>query len=148
MNDITAQEIDDALERAQKLRETSEEFIDIADGINNTARIKLEEERGIDIDSTRWVPLDDIPLGEEVFRVEDDLPSLDAVIQTLENLTEGKIPTAEVTEKFQMVIEELDTIESTLQDVGAEEVIKASLVSVDSDFFYEQDDEEYSEDDD
>lgn len=148
MNDVTAQEIDDALERAQKLKETTEEFIDIADGINNAARIKLEEERGIDIDSTRWVPLDDIPLGEEVIRVKDDLPSLDVVIQTLENLTEGKIPTAEVTEKFQMVIEELDTVESTLQDVGAEEIIKASQVSVDSDFFYEQDDEEYSEDDD
>lgn len=148
MNDVTTQEIDDALDRAQTLKETAEEFIDIAEGINNAERIRLEEERDIDIDSSRWVSLDDIPLGEEVLRVRDDTPSLETAIQTLENLAEGKIPAANVIEKFQEAMEGLDTMEGTLQDVGAEEVIKASQASDDNEFYDEQDDGEYSEEQD
>ncbi|WP_031519947.1 hypothetical protein [Siccibacter colletis] len=142
MSDVTTQDIDDALERAQALKDTAEEFIDIADGINNAARIRLEDERGIDIDSTRTIPLDDIPLGEEALRVKEDTPGVDIAIQTLEDLAEGKIPTAEVNEKFQQATEDLDTLDSTLQDVGAEEVIKASQLSEnDNDFYGDQDDE-------
>ncbi|MEQ4510158.1 MAG: hypothetical protein ABN480_06090 [Dickeya sp.] len=148
MSDVTTQEIDDELEWAQALKETAEEFIDIADGINNAERIRLEEERGIDIDSTHWVSLEDIPLGEEVLRVKNDTPGLDIAIQTLEDLAEGKIPAAEVIEKFQEAMEDLDTVEGTLQDVGAEEVIKASLASGDNDSYHEQDDGEYSEEED
>lgn len=135
MCEITTQEIDDAVEWAQKLKETTEEFIDIADGINNAARNRLEDERGIDIDSTRWVPLDDIPLGEEELRAKDVIPSLKTAIRTLEDLSEGKIPATKVTEKYQEAIEVLHNVESTLQDVGAEEVIKANQVS-DGDNFY------------
>ncbi|KFC84148.1 MULTISPECIES: hypothetical protein [Enterobacterales] len=149
MSDVTTQDIDDALERAQALKETAEEFIDIADGINNAARIRLEDERGIDIDSTRTIPLDDIPLGEEALRVKDDTPGVDTAIQTLEDLAEGKIPAAEVNEKFQEATEDLDTLDSTLQDVGAEEVIKASQSSEnDNDFYGDQDDETYDDEED
>lgn len=148
MSDVTPQEIDDALERAQALKETADEFIDIAEDINNVERIRLEEERDIDIDSKRWVPLDDIPLGEEVLRVKDDQPNLDTAIQTLEDLAEGKIPAADVVEKFQEAVEDLNNIEGTLQDVGAEEVIKASQAPDDNDFYDEQDDGEYSEEED
>lgn len=148
MSDVTPQEIDEALERAQELKEIADEFIDIAEGINNAERTRLEEERDIDIDSKRWVPLDDIPWGEEVLRVKDDQPNLDTVIQTLEDLAEGKIPAANVVEKFQEVVEDLNNIEGTLQDVGAEEVIKSSQVPDDNDFYYEQDDGEYSEEED
>lgn len=136
-NDVTAQEIDDELERAQTLKETAEEFIDIADGINDDERIRLEEKRGIDIDSKSWVSLDDLPLGEEVLRVKDELPGLYTAIQTLEDLTEGKIPAAEVIEKLQGAMEGLDAVESTLQDVGAEDVMRAPI---DNDFQHEQHD--------
>ncbi|MGS6172406.1 hypothetical protein ACVGX7_17320 [Enterobacter hormaechei] len=148
MSEVTTQDIDDALERAQTLKDIAEEFVDIADGINNAERIRLEEERGIDIDSSRWVPLDDIPLGEEVLRVKDDTPGLESAIQTLENLAEGKIPAADIIEKFQEAMEDLETVEGTLQDVGAEEVIKASEAPYESDFDDEQDDGEYSEEQD
>lgn len=149
MSDVTTQDIDDALERAQALKETAEEFIDIADGINNAARIRLEDERGIDIDSTRTIPLDDIPLGEEALRVKDDTPGVDTAIQTLEDLAEGKIPADEVNEKFQEATEDMDTLDSTLQDVGAEEVIKASQSSEnDNDFYGDQDDETYDDEED
>jgi hypothetical protein len=134
MNEVTTQEIDDALERALALKEVAEKFIDIADGINNAERIRLEEHRGIDIDSTRYISLDDIPLGEEVLRVEDDAPGLDKAIRILEDLAEGKIPAGDVIEKFQGVMEDLDSVEGTLQDVGAEEVIKASITTDDNDF--------------
>ncbi|AMJ70204.1 hypothetical protein AW879_09940 [Enterobacter cloacae] len=148
MSEVTTQDIDDALERAQTLKDIAEEFVDIADGINNAERIRLEEERGIDIDSSRWVPLDDIPLGEEVLRVKDDTPGLESAIQTLENLAEGKIPAADIIEKFQEAMEDLETVEGTLQDVGAEEVIKASQAPYENDFDDEQDDGEYSEEQD
>ncbi len=149
MSNITAQDIDDALERAQSLKETAEEFIDIADGINNAARIRLEDERGIDIDSTRTIPLDDIPLGEEALRVKDDAPGVDAAIQMLEDLAEGKIPATEVNEKFQEAVGDLDTLDSTLQDVGAEEVIKASQSSdYDNDFYVDHDDETHDDEED
>jgi len=139
MSEVTTQDIDDALERAQTLKDIAEEFVDIADGINNAERIKLEEERGIDIDSSRWVPLDDIPLGEEVLRVKDDTPGLESAIQTLENLAEGKIPAADIIEKFQEAMENLETVEGTLQDVGAEEVIKVSHAPYENGFDDEQD---------
>lgn len=139
MSEVTTQDIDDALERAQTLKDIAEEFVDIADGINNAERIKLEEERGIDIDSSRWVPLDDIPLGEEVLRVKDDTPGLESAIQTLENLAEGKIPATDIIEKFQEAMENLETVEGTLQDVGAEEVIKVSHAPYENDFDDEQD---------
>lgn len=142
MNDVTTQEIDEALELAQELKETAEEFIDIADSINNAERIRLEEKQGIDIDSARRVPLDDIPLGEELIRVEDDMPLLDIAIQNLEDLAEEKILSAEVIEKFQGVMEDLDIIKGTLKDVGAKEVIKAYQASDDNDFYHEQDDGE------
>lgn len=135
MCEITTQEIDDAVEWAQKLKETTEEFIDIADGINNAARNRLEDERGIDIDSTCRVPLDDIPLGEEELRAKDEIPSLKTAIRTLEDLSEDKIPATKVTEKFQEAIEVLHNVESTLQDVGAEEVIKAYQVSDGKNFY-------------
>ncbi|EPB6518434.1 hypothetical protein ACRRA1_001355 [Vibrio parahaemolyticus] len=136
MGNVTTQEIHDALEWAQTLKETSEQFIDIANGINNGERIRLEEERDIDIDSKRWVPLDDIPLGEEELRVKDDRPILDNAIQTLKDLVEGKTPASEITEKLEEAMEDLDAVEGTLQDVGAEEVIKASQSS-DDDFYHE-----------
>lgn len=66
MSDVTMKEIDDALDRAQALKGIAEEFISIADAINNAERIRLEDVRGIDIDSKRWVPLEDYPLGEDV----------------------------------------------------------------------------------
>ncbi|EKK5412366.1 hypothetical protein ACHEUP_07825 [Enterobacter cloacae] len=142
MSDVTTQDIDDALERAQELKETAEEFIDIADGINNAARIRLEDERDIDIDSSRTIPLDDIPLGEEALRVKEDMPGVDTAIQTLENLAEGKIPASEVSEKFQGAMEDLNVLDGTLQDVGAKDIIKASQSS-DDDFYGDQDDETY-----
>ncbi len=148
MKEAMKQEIDDALEWAEKLKETSDEFIDIAEGINSAERIRLEEERGIDIDSTRWVSLDDIPLGEEVLRVKEDTPKLDIAIQTLEDLAGGKIIATEFIEKFQGAIDDLNIINDTLQDVGAEEVIKAYQESDDDDFYYEEDDEEYGEEED
>ncbi|MTC43611.1 hypothetical protein [Providencia sp. wls1921] len=147
MKDVMTQEIDDALEWAEKLKEASDEFIGIADGINNAERIRLEEERGIDIDSTQWVSLDDIPLGEEVLRVKEDTPNLDIAIQTLEDLAGGKILDTEFIEKFQEAIDDLNTFNDTLQDVGAEEVIKAYQVSDDNDFYHEKD-EEYGEEED
>lgn len=147
MKDVMTQEIDDALEWAEKLKETSDEFIDIADGINNAERIRLEAVRGIDIDSTRWVSLDDIPLGEEVLRVKEDTPNLDIAIQTLEDLAGGKILDTEFIEKFQEAIDDLKTFNDTLQDVGAEEVIKAYQASDDNDFYHEED-EEYGEEED
>ncbi|MFW9764902.1 hypothetical protein V3H19_10945 [Vibrio parahaemolyticus] len=134
---VTTQEIHDALEWARTLKETAEEFIDIADGINNYERIRLEEERDIDIDSKRWVPLDDIPLGEEELRVKDDRPVLDNAIQALKDLAEGKTPASEVIEIFEEAMEDLDAVEGTLQDVGAEEVIKDSQSSDDNDFYRE-----------
>ncbi|EJS4060552.1 hypothetical protein KW539_13580 [Vibrio fluvialis] len=136
MSNVMTKEIADALEWAQELKETADEFIDIADGINNDERIRLEEERDIDIDSKRWVPLDEIPLGEEELRVRDDRPILDNAIQTLKDLAEGKTPASEITEKLEEAMEDLDAVEGTLQDVGAEEVIKASQSS-DDDFYHE-----------
>lgn len=147
MKDVMTQEIDDALEWAEKLKEASDEFIGIADGINNAERIRLEEERGIDIDSTQWVSLDDIPLGEEVLRVKEDTPNLDIAIQTLEDLAGGKILDTEFIEKFQEAIDDLNTFNDTLQDVGAKEVIKAYQASDDNDFYHEKD-EEYGEEED
>ncbi len=146
MSDVTTQDINDALERAQSLKANAEEFMDIADEINNAASIRMEEERGIDIDSTHKIPLDDIPLGEEALRVKEDMPGVDTAIQTLEDLAEGKIPATEVSEKFQEAMEDLDTLDSTLQDVGAEDVIKASQSSDDDyDFQGDQDDETYDD---
>lgn len=146
MSDVTTQDIDDALERAQSLKANAEEFIDIADDINNAACIRMEDERGIDIDSTRKIPLDDIPLGEEALRVKEDMPGVDTAVQILEDLAEGKIPATEVSEKFQEAMEDLDTLDSTLQDVGAEDVIKASQSSDDDyDFQGDQDDEAYDD---
>ncbi|EHR0228944.1 hypothetical protein KS670_004554 [Vibrio parahaemolyticus] len=136
MSNVMTKEIADALEWAQELKETADEFIDIADGINNDERIRLEEERDIDIDSKRWVPLDEIPLGEEELRVRDDRPILDNAIQTLKDLAEGKTPASEITEKLEEAMEDLDAVEGTLQDVGAEEVIKASQSSDDG-FYHE-----------
>ncbi|EPF6130404.1 hypothetical protein KQ284_11975 [Klebsiella pneumoniae] len=141
MSDVTTQDIDDALERAQSLKANAEEFMDIADDINNAACIRMEDERG-----TRKIPLDDIPLGEEALRVKEDMPGVDTAIQILEDLAEGKIPTTEVSEKFQEAMEDLDTLDSTLQDVGAEDVIKASQSSDDDyDFQGDQDDETYDD---
>ncbi|MCL6381554.1 hypothetical protein [Pectobacterium parmentieri] len=148
MSDVTTQEIDDALELAQTLKETAEEFIDIANGINNAERIRLEEERCIDIDSQRWVSLDDIPLGEEVLRVKDDMSGLNTTIQTLENLAEGKVPAADVNEKLQEAMEVLETVEGTLQEVRAKEVINASQAFDKNGFYHEQDDGEYDEEED
>lgn len=149
MSNVTLQEIDNELERAQTLKETAEEFVDIAEGINYTARIRLEEERGIDIDSKRWVSLEDIPLGEEALRVKDDQPNIDSAIQILEDLVEGKIPATEVDEKFREALEDLNSAEDTLEDVGAEEVIKTYQEPDDDDFYQvddiEQDDAEYDE---
>lgn len=42
MSDVTMKEIDDALDRAQALKGIAEEFISIADAINNAERIRLE----------------------------------------------------------------------------------------------------------
>ncbi|SVQ51212.1 Uncharacterised protein [Klebsiella pneumoniae] len=140
------QDINDALERAQSMKANAEEFLDIADDINNAACIRMEEERGSDIDSTHKISLDDIPLGEEALRVKEDMPGVDTAIQTLEDLAEGKIPATEVSEKFQEAMEDLDTLDSTLQDVGAEDVIKASQSSDDDyDFQGDQDDETYDD---
>ncbi len=125
MSDITQHEIAEALDRAQALKEMSEEFIDIAGNINDAVESKLEEERGIEIDSNRWIPLDDIPFGEEVIRVKDELPNVEAAISTLEFIAEGKVSTAELGEKFQEVIDDLNNAEGTLQDVRAEDIIKA-----------------------
>ncbi|HCD4626611.1 TPA: hypothetical protein ACF292_002202 [Klebsiella pneumoniae] len=141
MSDVTTQDIDDALERAQSLKANAEEFMDIADGINNAACIRMEDERG-----TCKIPLDDIPLGEEALRVKEDMPGVDTAIQILEDLAEGKIPATEVSEKLQEAMEDLDTLDSTLQDVGAEDVIKASQSSDDDyDFQGDQDDETYDD---
>ncbi|MCA5929952.1 hypothetical protein ABRP70_09240 [Pectobacterium odoriferum] len=141
MCDVTQQEIGDELERAQLLKQTAEEFIDIAEGINNTTRDRLEEERDIGPDSNRWVSLDDIPLGEEALRVKEEQSNIDTVIQLLEDIAEGKIPAADVVEKFQEVVEDLNSIEGTLQDVSAEEVIKASQKPNDDDFYHGHDEE-------
>lgn len=91
MSDVTMKEIDDALDRAQALKGIAEEFISIADAINNAERIRLEDVRGIDIDSKRWVPLEDYPLGEEVLRVKGDMPGLETAIQSLEDLANAEI---------------------------------------------------------
>ncbi|MEQ9901747.1 hypothetical protein ABRP59_19220 [Pectobacterium punjabense] len=133
MSDITQQEIVEALDRAQALKEMSEEFINVAGNINDAVERKLEEERGIDIDSNRWIPLDDIPFGEEVIRVKDELPTVESAISTLEFIVEGKVSVTELGEKFQGVIDDLDNVEGTLQDVCAEDIIKAQEGS-DEDF--------------
>ncbi len=148
MSDVTMKEIDDALDRAQALKGIAEEFISIADAINNAERIRLEDVRGIDIDSKRWVPLEDYPLGEEVLRVKGDMLGLETAIQSLEDLANAKNPDADVIEEFKDAMEDLDTIEDTLQDVGAEEVIKISQASDDNDLYHEQDDAEYSDEED
>ena len=78
--------------------------------------------------------------------MKEDMPGVDTAIQTLEDLAEGKIPATEVSEKFQEAMEDLDTLDSTLQDVGAEDVIKASQSSDDDyDFQGDQDDETYDD---
>lgn len=148
MSDVPMKEIDDALDRAQALKGIAEEFISIADALNNAERIRLEDVRGIDIDSKRWIPLEDYPLGEEVLRVKEDMPGLDTAIQSLEDLANAKNPDADVIEKFKGAMEDLDTIEDTLLDVGAEEVIKISQASDDNDLYHEQDDAEYSDEED
>ncbi|HFT4458625.1 TPA: hypothetical protein ACHT7G_005050 [Klebsiella pneumoniae] len=148
MSDVTMKEIDDALDRAQALKGIAEEFISIADALNNAERIRLEDVRGIDIDSKRWIPLEDYPLGEEVLRVKEDMPGLETAIQSLEDLANAKNPDADVIEKFKGAMEDLDTIEDTLLDVGAEEVIKISQASDDNDLYHEQDDAEYSDEED
>ncbi len=124
MSDVTQQEIVEALERAQALKEMSEEFINVAGSINDAVESRLEEERGIDIDSNRWIPLDDIPYGEEVIRVKDELPNVESAISTLEFIAEGKVSTAELGEKFEEVNDDLDmlsdwgTISTSLVDSG------------------------------
>lgn len=149
MSEVTMEEIGDALERAEGLKAIAEEYIDVAGGINYDARIRLEDELDIDIGSTRSIPLDDIPYGEEELRVKEDTPGVEIAIQTLEDLAEGKIPSADVNEKFQEALEDLDALDSTLQDVGAEELIKASQSSNDdNDFYGDQDDEEYDDEED
>lgn len=148
MSDVPMKEIDDALDRAQALKGIAEEFISIADALNNAERIRLEDVRGIDIDSKRWIPLEDYPLGEEVLRVKEDMPGLETAIQSLEDLANAKNPDADVIEKFKGAMEDLDTIEDTLLDVGAEEVIKISQASDDNDLYHEQDDAEYSDEED
>lgn len=146
MNDAVQQEIENELERAQTLKEKSDEFIDLAGGINNAERIRLEIERDIDIDSRRYVPLDDILYGEEVIRVEEELPALESAIHTLQSIAEGYVPAAEIVEKFQDAIEDLNRIEGTLEDVRAEDVIKASLEPYEyQDPYYDVEEEEEDE---
>ncbi|MGX9308633.1 hypothetical protein [Pantoea ananatis] len=147
MCEVTQQEVSDELERALLLKQTAEEYIDIAEGINNTVRDRLEEERDIGPDSNRWVSLDDIPFGEEALRVKSEQPNIDTSIQVLEDIADGKIPEADVVEKFQEVVEDLNNIEGTLQDVSAEEVIKASQTPNDDDFYHGHD-EEFDEEED
>ncbi|EFV42487.1 hypothetical protein HMPREF0864_00816 [Enterobacteriaceae bacterium 9_2_54FAA] len=147
MCDVTQQEVSDELERALLLKQTAEEYIDIAEGINNTVRDRLEEERDIGPDSNRWVSLDDIPFGEEALRVKSEQSNIDTSIQVLEDIADGKIPDADVVEKFQEVVEDLNNIEGTLQDVSAEEVIKASQAPNDDDFYHGHD-EEFDEEED
>lgn len=147
MCEVTQQEVSDELERALLLKQTAEEYIDIAEGINNTVRDRLEEERDIGPDSNRWVSLDDIPFGEEALRVKSEQPNIDTSIQVLEDIADGKIPEADVVEKFQEVVEDLNNIEGTLQDVSAEEAIKASQTPNDDDFYHGHD-EEFDEEED
>lgn len=137
MNNITQEIIEAALTRALIIQDTSEEFIEVASAINDFVRNKLEDERGIDIDSNRRIPLDDIPYGEEVIRVENELHNVNSAISHLEQIADGEIPaTAEFTEKFQEIIEDLDSAEGTLGDVCAEEIIKASEKSDEDKGFY------------
>ncbi|EMV7294679.1 hypothetical protein AADF95_004527 [Vibrio alginolyticus] len=121
MNNVTRQEVNNALEQAESMKKTAETFIDIAEGINDYVRIREAEKRDID-----YVPLDDIPLGEEVLRVRDDISLLEHSIQTLKNLDEVKATEDEITDTLEQVMETLDDIEGTLQDVRSEEVIKGS----------------------
>lgn len=76
------------------------------------------------------------------------MPGLETAIQSLEDFTNAKNPDADVIEEFKDAMEDLDTIEDTLQDVGAEEVIKISQASDDNDLYHEQDDAEYSDEED
>ncbi|XBS69182.1 hypothetical protein ABK905_22385 [Acerihabitans sp. KWT182] len=147
MTNITQQGIEDALERAESAKFLSDEFIDVAGPLNNAARTRLEDERGIDIDSKRWVSLDDIPLGEEVLRVEENQENLDAAISTLEQLADGKIPTDKIAAAFEDAIQDLETAEGTLEDVGAKDVIKAANAPDEDNDFYGEDEEEEEDDD-
>jgi len=124
MSDVTQVEIEEALTRAQAIKDILEKFIDVADSINQSERIKLEEERDIDIDSKRYVPLDDLSHGEGVIRAKEELLNVDAAITTLQQLKDNKISDAEINDKFQEIVEFLESAENTRDDISAEKIIK------------------------
>ncbi len=140
MSQVNQEEIDEALERAETIKEQAEEYIGVAGRINNETEMRLQEKR-----DANYIPLDDIPYGEEVLRVESELTNVDAAISTLEKLSNGEIPADEIAEAFHEAIVDLENAEDTLEDVGAEETLKAENGSDE----YDEDDEfDENEDDD
>lgn len=141
MNKVTEQELWEARDRADELAIRVKNFLDTAEGANSAQVADWEERNGIDIDSNRTMPADDIDFGEEAYNVRSEaVPTVESADGKLSKLEEGKIPEADQCQVLEEINEKLDEVESILEDNREEELM---ISPQDSD---EWDDDRFGED--
>ncbi|TNV04401.1 MULTISPECIES: hypothetical protein [Providencia] len=143
MNDID--EVNELFERAEDMKERVENYISVTDGLNRAQTIQLEDERGIDIDSRRWISIDDIDYGEENLRVKEEVPNVDSAIGILDEIIKGEV-SDDLDGHLREVRELLDSVESTLDECNESSLMNDDEVS--DDYYYENENEDEDEDED
>lgn len=101
-------------EELQEARDSAEQLLAEVNHYRDTAQeIDDRYERA---NEDRRLSLDDMPFGEELIRTRELPNSLNDAIETLERIAEGRVPSADVPQVFQGVLEAIEGAQDTLDD--------------------------------
>ncbi len=99
-------EVNDTIEEAQVLKDKIRNYQTVAGLIDDAVKDKSEN----------YVPLDNLPYGEERIRLRDVPETLDHAIELLQSTMERKLTTEEVANNFAEATEIIEDANSIMRD--------------------------------
>lgn len=95
------------VDNAEEVADEAEDYLDIATAIDNEKKAR---------DHRDYVPLDDLPYGEERARLDGSPEALRMLAENLQALPLEKLSLAELSQALEEAEEEIEEVKSTIND--------------------------------